>query len=135
MLPAKQSIQLQPLVGRFLGFALVGAVGTAAHYGLLAIQVEYWHVPVLVATTVGFAVGGFINYTLSRRLVFASTAMHAVALPKFFVVAVIGATINYLSVAWLTRDLGLHYLVAQVCSTGVVLFWNFAANHVWTFRQ
>lgn len=29
--------------------------------------------------------------------------------------------------------MGVHYLIAQVCATGVVLFWNFIGNSVWTF--
>jgi len=28
---------------------------------------------------------------------------------------------------------GVHYLLAQVCATSVVLFWNFVGNSVWTF--
>jgi putative flippase GtrA len=28
----------------------------------------------------------------------------------------------------------LHYLIAQVIATGIVLIWNFLGNRIWTFR-
>ena len=135
MTSGKLSAPARPLLQKFLGFALVGAVGTIAHYTVLAALVEIWHVPVLTATTVGFTVGGLVNYALSRRLIFASDAGHHVALPKFFTVAILGAVANWLVVAWLVERVGMHYLFAQLCATGTVLFWNFAANHLWTFRK
>lgn len=122
------------LLRGFLGFALVGAVGTAAHYAVLAALVEIWHVPVLVAVTAGFTVGAVVNYALSRHLVFDSGVAHVVALPRFLAIAAVGAFANFFVVGWL-MERGVYYLLAQLFATCGVLFWNFAANHFWTFRR
>ena len=135
MMPGNLPVFAHPIVRKFLGFALVGIVGTTAHYAVLTALVEIVHLPVLAATTTGFAVGALVNYSLSRSLVFASDAAHTVALPKFLAVASLGAVVNWLVVFWLAGHLGVHYLLAQVVATGTVLFWNFAANHLWTFRK
>jgi putative flippase GtrA len=116
-------------------FAAVGAVGTAAHYIVLTLLVELAGVPVLTATTAGFVTGAVVNYALNRKFTFSSTASHAAALPKFMTIAAAGAVLNGFIVALLTEAAGLHYLLAQVVATGMVLVLNFAANHFWTFRE
>jgi putative flippase GtrA len=53
---------------------------------------------------------------------------------KFMTVALIGLLVNAAIMA-VTVDLyRLHYLVSQILATALVLVWNFAANHRWTFR-
>jgi len=130
----------QPLLRRlpaakFMRFAAVGVVGTAAHYVVLTVLVELAGVAVLTATTMGFVTGAVVNYVLNRRFTFDSEASHSVALPKFMTVAAVGAAINWLIVALLAGAAGLHYLLAQLAATATVLLWNFGVNLVWTFRE
>lgn len=126
---------LNPVLGQLFRFAFVGLFGTAAHYSVLTVLVEAFRAPVLGATTAGFAVGALVNYALNRRFTFASATKHAVALPKFFTVAALGAGINAFVVAWLLEHTPVHYLAVQVCATAMVLLWNYAANALWTFKQ
>lgn len=126
---------MHPLMAKLIRFALVGVVGTGAHYAVLTLLVELAHVPILAATTAGFTVGALVNYTLNRRFTFVSDAKHSVALPKFLTVAALGAVCNGLVVAWLLQQTDFHYLVVQLFATSVVLLWNFAANSLWTFRS
>ena len=58
---------------------------------------------------------------------------HSVGLPRFLLVAAVGFVLNAALMAWMTASLGIHYLVAQVLATLLVLLWNFAANRHWTF--
>jgi putative flippase GtrA len=124
-----------PLLRKFITFAALGICGTAVHYALLAALVEWGHVPVLIATTCGMAAGAVVNYALSRRFVFDSQRSHSDALPKFLVIAAIGAAFNWLVMAALLRNFAIYYLFAQVIATGTVLVWNFVANSLWTFRR
>lgn len=119
---------------QFLTFGLVGLVGTAAHYLVLAFLVELLASPVLLATTTGFVVGAVVNYVLNRRFTFSSTAPHHIALPKFLTVAAAGAVLNGAVVGLLVALTPWHYLLAQLLATAVVLVWNFVANLLWTFR-
>jgi putative flippase GtrA len=122
------------ILRQFATFAFVGAFGTSAHYLVLALLVEVWTMPVPLATTAGFVCGAVVNYVLNRRFTFDSASSHAVALPKFLTVAVLGAAINWLVVSALLGATSLHYFVAQFLATGTVLVFNFVANYLWTFR-
>ena len=123
------------LLTRFVSFASVGAVGTVAHYLVLWSLVEIGGAGVLSATTAGFVAGAVINYALNRRITFASDAPHTSALPKFLAVATAGAALNAAVMGLLATYTDLHYLIAQVGATIVVLGWNFGANALWTFRD
>jgi putative flippase GtrA len=76
-----------------------------------------------------------ISYLLNYRFTFRSTKQHREALSKFFVVAAVGFVLNGAIMAGLTGPAGLHYLPAQLVTTGVVLIWTFLCNRFWTFRE
>ncbi len=128
-------VRQKVLLAQFLAFSGVGAVGTAAHYGVLLVLVEWGSLSAMLATTVGFAVGAGVNYVLSRHIVFRSTVPFGRGLLKFLSIAVIGASLNASLVGVLVGRLVLHYLLAQLVATGVVLVFNYAANRCWTFRE
>jgi len=52
---------------------------------------------------------------------------------KFFTVGAIGLILNTLMMALAIEVFALYYLLAQVISTGLVLFLNFIGNRRWTF--
>jgi putative flippase GtrA len=131
-------MRLTPLtefLSRFSKYTAAGAIGTVAHYLVLAIAVELMHAQVLPATTLGFIAGAIINYQLNRRVTFRHVGVAPFAFGRFFLIAVIGVTINYLVVMLLVRVATLHYLVCQLIATGVVLVLSFLANAFWTFRE
>jgi hypothetical protein len=95
---------------------------------------EIWGVPVLAATTVGFAYQALVKHTRNRRFTRASSVPHSVALPKFLAVAPVGAGISGRVAATLRGGAGLPYALAQVLATGSVLVLNLPVNALWTFR-
>jgi putative flippase GtrA len=119
---------------QFLKFAAGGAIGTACHYATLVLWVEVLGGEVVAGTFAGFCVGALVNYLIAHRLVFQSARPHAAALPRFALVATVGAAINTGIVAAL-HGAGVHYLAAQVLATGAVLAWNFLVNRAWTFSE
>ncbi len=118
---------------RFFRYAGVGAVGTAVHYGTLIALVQGIGANAVVASTAGFVVGAFVNYGLNHQFTFASDRAHRVALPRFFAVALMGLIVNALVMTAVLAMLPLHYLIAQIAATGVVLVTGFLANRRWTF--
>jgi len=42
--------------------------------------------------------------------------------------------LNSLTMLITAQYLGVHYLLAQVFATGLVLLWNFTGNRMWTFK-
>lgn len=123
------------LGARLLRFALVGALGTAAHYALLVALVEGAGAEPVVGSVAGFVLGALVNYGLNRALVFRSARAHGEALPRFFAVAGVGLLWNAGLMRLLTGTVGLHYLPAQVLTTVLLLFWHYGANALWTFGR
>lgn len=121
------------MTGQFLMFAMMGAVGTAVQYLLLIALVQAAAWPAVPASAVGFAAGAMVNYALNYRYTFESRAPHRDALLKFLSVAFAGALLST-AIMWIgTEALAVHYLLAQVAATAVVLVFNFALNKLWTF--
>lgn len=121
------------LVTRFVRFALVGGLATGIQYGLLILLVKIAGVEPVPASALGFAISAIANYLINYRYTFRSTVRHAAALMKFSALAGVGLAVNSAIMSQLLK-LGAHYLIAQIVATGVVLLWNFAGNHWWTFR-
>lgn len=120
---------------RFSGFAAVGAVGTLGHYLLLLALVEWGGQDPVTGSVAGFLLGALINYSLSRRLVFASRRPHREALPRFMAVAGSGLVMNTLLMTLLTHTFTVPYLIAQIATTGLLLLWHYSANALWTFAR
>lgn len=120
---------------RFVRFAVVGAFGTAAHYALLLALVEILGADPVVGSVAGFLLGALVNYTLNRRWVFRSDREHLEALPRFLAVAGMGLVGNSTLMALLVGMGELHYLLAQILTTSLLLVWHYVANALWTFRK
>lgn len=115
-------------------FALVGVVATLLHYGVLIALVELAHRPPVMAALSGYVVGGVVSYGLNRRHTFASDRPHEEAGWRFALVAFIGFCLTYVFMEVFVVRLGAPYLPAQMATTGIVFFWSFLGNRLWTFR-
>jgi len=89
----------------------------------------------ILASAVGFVLGALVNYFLDYRYTFHSNRRHGEAIIRFFTIALVGLGLNTLIMSLAIDILSLHYLLAQVVATGLVLFWNFSRNRWWTFRE
>jgi len=136
---------------RFAKFATVGALGAITDFTILnlLIQVAGWLD--WQANTVSFTAAVLQNFTLNRRWTFPeSQERHpGKQLGQFALVSITGLAINmlvFLTVhhtfksQWIAllgdEHLGftISYNVAKLLAIGVVLFWNFAANRLWTYK-
>lgn len=120
---------------QFAAFFGVGVVAAVVHYGALIALVEGAGLDPVRATLVGYVAGGLVSYGLNRRLTYRSDRPHGQASWRFAVVAGVGFLLTWGFMHALTRWLEAPYLPAQFLTTGVVLFWSFAAHKLWTFRQ
>jgi putative flippase GtrA len=134
-------ITRSPELTRFTRFLVVGTLGTLLDFGVLTL-LKLAGLPTLVAATLGFLVGLTSNYLLNSRWTFAQ-AGHAGwrQFARFACVSLVGLALNDLIVLGLESPLGqltgdpsLGYLPAKAFATGIVLFWNYFANRLWTFR-
>lgn len=119
---------------QFLSFVLVGAAGTLLHYLTLTALVLSALLSPGAASAVGACVGACVNYWLNYRFTFASTRRHREMLPRFFAVAAVGAVLNGIIVSQLS-GLGMHFLIAQVIATCMILVLNFLVSKKWIFQK
>ena len=121
------------LFRQFSSFVAVGFIATGVHYAFLIGLVEMAGVPAVAAALIGYGAGGTVSYGLNRRHVFRSSLPHHAAVSRFTLVAAVGFGLTYLFMSLLVNRAGIPYLPAQAATTGIVMFWSFAAHRLWTF--
>ncbi len=130
-------------IERFSRFLAVGAVGTLLDFSLLTL-LKLAGLPTLLANSLSFTAGLINNFTWNRLWTFSDIIQPdwKKQLAQFTAVSLIGLAINNLIVLSLENILGAMlgqpawgYLPAKVIATGVVVFWNYFANRMWTFKE
>lgn len=141
-------------VSRFVKFALVGAVGAIIDFTLLnaSLYVIRFHLGwnllpyingnLLLANTISVSVAILSNFTGNRLWTYPESRARKKRkqLPQFAVVNLVGLLINNLIVVGLDALLVSYvgepwsYNIAKAIAIGVVLFWNFGINRLWTYR-
>lgn len=137
-------------VKRFVKFAIVGAAGSVTDFTVLNVLVQVFGAPLVVANTFSFIAAVMQNFSLNRRWTFPESQERQAGgqLAQFAVVSIVGLAINQIVFLTLHHvwdaylinvygpDVGfiISYNIAKLFAIGVVLFWNFTANRLWTYR-
>ncbi len=138
-------------VRRFAKFATVGALGFVTHFTIVNVLVQLVGITETSANPFGFVTAVVQNFFLNRRWTFPESRERDARrqLVQFFIVSLVGLVLNQavftlvhtlLEPAWLRLIANerlahaLSYNFALCVAVGVVLFWNFSANRVWTYR-
>ncbi len=150
----------QKELSRFLKFAVVGTLGAVIDFGVLNLLVQLAGIPKVIANVFSFTAAVISNFIWNRLWVYPETRGDPLRkqFAQFSVVNVAGLLINtlifYGADRWFLGETGLlagpvgsfalligmehfdlAYNGAKVIATGVVLFWNFFINRLWTFRH
>lgn len=120
---------------QFVRYIIVGLCATATQYILLISLVELVHMQAVLASSIGSIAGSLVSYFMNHRFTFKSAKRHREALWKFYSIASIGVTLNALFMYLGVEQLHMHYFPAQLITTAIILFWNFAGNRYWTFKH
>jgi putative flippase GtrA len=129
-------------IERFGKFALVGAAGAVIDFAVLNLMYKVfgWHL--LFANTLSVSAAIVSNFTWNRLWTFpeSRTRRKRQQLPQFALINFIGLGLNNLIVVGLDAVFSpfipdpWDYNLAKAIAIGVVLFWNFGANRLWTYR-
>ena len=136
---------------RFVKFAFVGALGSVTDFTILNLLIVFAGFPSVIANGAGFCAAVLQNFLLNRWWTYPESRVRNSRrqIAKFALVSVVGLGINLIVfkyfdellrpywVDWLSSaDLGftVSYNSAKLFAIGVVLFWNFAANRLWTYK-
>jgi putative flippase GtrA len=121
------------LFRQFSSFVVVGFIATGVHYALLIGLVEIAGISAVTAALAGYVAGGTVSYGLNRRHTFRTKLPHEAAVSRFMLVAAVGFGLTYIFMSLFIHAAGIPYLLAQMATTGIVLFWSFTAHRLWTF--
>lgn len=139
---------------RFLKFAVVGVIGAVVDFGILYLMHRVVGLPIVPANTISFTCAVLSNFTWNRYWTYPDSRSKPLSaqLGQFFVVNIIGWAINT-GILTLLKDpltgvaagmlpalsaqtaYTIGYNSAKVVATGVVMFWNFFVNRVWTYND
>ena len=127
---------------RFCRFAVVGAIGAVVDFSLLNLGIQVLGLGKWLANTVSFTAAVASNFTWNRLWTYPETRGQPLGRQagQFFLVNLAGYVINqavFLSLdRYVFTDWGAWgYNLAKALAIGVVLFWNFGVNRVWTYRN
>ncbi len=131
-------------LSRFLKFAAVGAIGALVDFAILNLLALGFGVPDLIANAISFTCAVISNFTWNRLWTYPESRQFRKRqqIPQFVLVSIVGLGINTVVLYFADRFLlGLGLSQAMSLNIGkafailVVLFWNFGANRLWTYRK
>jgi putative flippase GtrA len=118
----------------FVLYVVSGVASVATHYAFTIATVEILGWRALFATSAGFMVGAVTKYFMNYFLAFESEEPHGSAIPRFAVMLLALFALNAAIFWTLHEHYGLHYMVAQVLTTGILVPIGYVINRVWVFR-
>jgi putative flippase GtrA len=120
---------------RFIGYAVVGVIGTAVHAGITVALVELagWH-PV-AASAGGFVVALVTQYLLNNALVFRAGPPGWGQFLRYTVVSLSGLALNLGIMYTVVELLAWPYPVGIALAILIVTPSNFLLNRGWSFRD
>lgn len=121
-------------LGRFLRFGVVGASGAVINAGLLLLLVEGAGWPVLLASLLAIEASTLSNWALNRKWTWADRQGGWASLGRYHGVTAVGMAIQWLVLAATVSSLGWHYLLGALLGIAAGTLWNFAGNHLFSFR-
>jgi putative flippase GtrA len=145
---------------RFVKFAIVGIIGAVVDFVVLNIMkalfesvglgvgwdvgMEAHQIQLIAANAISFSTAVLSNFTWNRLWTFPESRDLPLGsqLVQFVVVNILGLGINTLVLLVMDEYVfqqlvseRLSYNLAKAFAIGVVLFWNFGVNRVWTYRD
>ncbi|MBW7454898.1 GtrA family protein [Paenibacillus sepulcri] len=119
-------------------YAVVGLLGTALHFTLLAALVEWAGFHPVAGSVLGFTVVLAVSFVLNKQWTFQETENGKQAgyrqFMRYSIVSGSGLCLNTLIMYAAVEWLHLPYLLGQVLVTVVVPVQNYLFNRNWTFR-
>lgn len=115
-----------PQLAEVFRFAFTGGVCFVVEFVALTLLVELLHVPVLVATAIAFLISVAVNYVMCIKWVFTGAKDGGAGVKAtFLITSGMGFALNELFMWVLNIVLGIHYMIAKVISTLLVMIWNY----------
>lgn len=126
---------INALDNRLFKFGLVGLSGMAIDFSVTWVCKERFGFNKYLANSLGFCVAVTSNFLLNRYWTFESGA-HPFTLQfaRFMLVSLSGLAINNVLLYLLVKKLQTNFYFLKLIVIGIVFFWNYFVNFLFTFN-
>jgi len=115
-------------------FGAVGATGVVVDFSFTWVGKEKVGIQKYMANAIGFAIAATTNYFLNRWWTFHSNNPElAMEYTRFLVVSLIGLGLNTLLIWYWVSKRNRNFYISKLFAMGLVTFWNFFVNLMFTF--
>lgn len=122
---------------KLVRYFFVGGMAAIVDIGLFALLARLAGLPWFPVALFSFTMATLVNYVLSVRHVFESgirfSRTHEVML--VFIVSSVGLGINQAVLWFCIESAQIDMLIAKVCASATVFFWNYGARRYFIFRE
>jgi putative flippase GtrA len=123
----------KPIVQKFMKYSLVGCICTFIYFLSMFILVESIGKEPVTSSIFSFIIMTLFSFFLNMKFTFGGEFTKQKLL-RFFIVASIGFTLNFVIMYCTIQFLFLHYLIGEIITTLTIPLVNFFLNHYWTFK-
>ncbi len=119
---------------RFLKFGLVGLSGMAVDFSATWLCKEKLKWNKYLSNSIGFTLAVINNYILNRTWTFRNTSAVTPQFLRFLLVSLAGLAINNLLLYIFVKKINRNFYVLKLLVIGIVFFWNYFINLLFTFN-
>jgi len=122
---------------QFFKFCIVGGTAAVINFVIYYVCTEYLKFWYVYSAVIAYLLSAVFNFIANKIWTFRNKESGREILKqvaKFSIVISAGLTINTSIIYILTEFGKLDYRISWVCATGLVIFWNYGFNRLWTFR-
>ena len=120
---------------KFLKFGVVGLSGVVVDFFVTWLCKEKLGINKYVANGIGFSLAVINNFLLNRYWTFEDHMQPATEqFLKFALIALVGLAINSFLLFVILRYIKINFYVTKLLVVGLVFFWNFFMNYLFTFH-
>lgn len=119
----------------FLKFGVVGFIGVGIDFFITWLCKEKIGINKYISNAVGFSFAVINNFLWNRYWTFeANNQPFGEQFLKFVLISIAGLAINTLLLFLIVKFLKINFYVTKLLVIGLVFFWNFFMNYLFTFN-
>lgn len=121
------------LFQKFMMYSFVGCICTCIYFLSMYIFVEIIEKEPLLASIISFLIMTIFSFFLNIKFTFGGEYTQQ-KLFRFFTVASLGFTLNFVIMYSIVEVFSFHYLIGEITTTLIIPLVNFFLNQYWAFK-
>ena len=121
---------------KFFRFCLIGSINTALDFITIIFLFEVLKFNLNLAIVIAFFMANTHSFYFNKYWTFKNSNLNLKKqYLKFFLVSLLGVSINLIIINFLVNNFSVWYIYAKIVAISFVLIINFFTNRNWTFKN